>query len=470
MAKSLPIKHTHPNPKDLTRVWMTVGEIQALEGMQGFTAIDDKTGLREFSPLKKAFDDDDIKEFFREIEQGLRSKGQVKGMSARHWQRARESLPKYVSTTAEKKMEKNGRAPDTHTVLLPNSVFQFFCELTEGHNSKNPKDNKYEFGRSSTRWGDRPGGGTRIEITGGNRSNVPSSRSEGRSHNAEFSQESGRMGGMPLAAEDEIRRINLELNRMGPENFVSMEHYHNFQRPRLERIAALNPPAPALAPISASEKANQLHDANFQIGGADYAKTAARDAGFTLTGSKPTQNNFMDQPGASIVPDWLKGPIKAGATALGWLWGGPVGGAIGTVLGGLGTGTANASEASKGFVESFASPTTIGLTGTPIDLLSIPITHYMSKNWDKRKNVGVPHANILNPRREEREEKFSKFGKKESHRTEKEHKTAFNQKNIRAQHQYHYKPEWYEHGGWDDSKFGEDYKPYELFSGENDLW
>lgn len=136
-------------------VHMAATELTALDNLQGGPSIDEDTGLREYSALYPAFENESFKDIFRKTAKQLESKGHLDSQYESLYKMGKKPSH-YEETPAEHDpeihaMEEKGEYPDRHMALLPINAVKLFLEIEpEVHIGE---DGILEFGK----WYKKPG-------------------------------------------------------------------------------------------------------------------------------------------------------------------------------------------------------------------------------------------------------------------------------------------------------------------------
>lgn len=358
------------NPKDYIKAHMTKEEIQGLEAAQGhFTSIDSKTGLREFSHLVPVFKNHHVLNLFENLEKQLSELGDLDELHKVKYEEASKKRPKYVETASEKLMKKWGRGHDKHLVLLPKSIAEFFIKIKGGSTTINPKTGYLEFGRreGETKVGSgktkdgstmnvysKSDGNLRVELLGG-----PSGR-QGNSNNSSYSGHNAHQNSSSAPSHNPSRRTYDGQYDLHPDVF-----HHK--------------------------------------GG--YGKHAGSPFGPIEESSDPWAWGGRPTPPAPVTPSHppLKSILQYGATILGHLLGGPMGGLIASNLGSAIGGDFNASTPTRIATElasqgAWGNPLISLLIGRAGNKLAnaIPLTPQaaLTQHLEENLNYGMPGADV----------------------------------------------------------------------------
>jgi len=138
------------NGQQMLKVHIQTLELQGLDRMQGFEAIDKATGIREYSALAPIIEIPEVQEIFRKLDAELHE-GQIDPEVTKVYEEAKKYYARYRQTPKEegnKKLrhfEHLGVGGDTKVAFLPINAIKFFIQLRHGP-IINPKTGLLMFG------------------------------------------------------------------------------------------------------------------------------------------------------------------------------------------------------------------------------------------------------------------------------------------------------------------------------------
>lgn len=368
------------NPKDYIKAHMTKEEIQGLEAAQGnFTSIDSKTGLREFSHLIPLFKNHHVLNLFENLEKQLSDLGDLDELHKVKYEEASKKRPKYIETASEKLMKEWGRGDDKHLVLLPKSIAEFFIKIKGGSTTVNPKTGFLEFGRKE--------GETKVASgkTGSGQS-VNVYRTSDNKIRLDFVSR-------PPSGRQDNPNNNSYSGTGDRSNYAAHPNRGNTQYPIPDEIYDQYPTLPPGVEIDRAPNVFEPFT-NFR-----YYNRAANRIEYNRDpyawGGTPPATTPSHPP--------LKSILQYGATILGHLLGGPIGGLIASNLGSAIGGDFNASTPTRIASElasqgSWGNPLISLLIGKGGNKLanSIPLTPQaaLTQHLEGNLNYGMPGTDL----------------------------------------------------------------------------
>lgn len=147
----------NPSLSDIptTLVHMAPDELNALDDAQGGPSIDPTYGIREYRKLAVPFENEEVRNIFRQVMADYADDGKLSPELEMIYQRARQIQGEphpYIKAPAEREspireIEKNAPAPDKEMALLPRNMVEFFLQM-EGRNvATDPETGLLRFGK-----------------------------------------------------------------------------------------------------------------------------------------------------------------------------------------------------------------------------------------------------------------------------------------------------------------------------------
>ncbi|HXB10818.1 MAG TPA: hypothetical protein VNZ45_02445, partial [Bacteroidia bacterium] len=138
--------------------YMSNGELEGLDDLQGGPSIDEETGIREYSQLSEIIEIPEVKELFNRIVSEAKQNNDEMSEDVKDAYKIAKSYSLPYRETEEEEhnplraLERKGRHGDSKLAYLPENFIAFLIELGYGP-TKNPSEGLLEFWALNKLWG-----------------------------------------------------------------------------------------------------------------------------------------------------------------------------------------------------------------------------------------------------------------------------------------------------------------------------